>query len=267
MKLNELELDNYQPDGNKITFVLSGEVLADAVDLDGQTLTISDQDEDIAVFAGYDVVGVYIEAGNTVVTAIRELDDSSKKAIEGIESNIAILAQKANSAVNDALTATQSVSELNSDMESLKQLVEEGVSGGGNEQVVNFAKMQVAAMNLTGETETVIASISTLLPEWMPDTVYKKGDSFQYDGRFWRVSQDTTSQSIYPPGTSESLYYEIVIAPDGIIVYRTCHGEYDAVQKGELRHYPDMDGPVYRSKVDNNAYSPDAYPQNWELVE
>ena len=39
--------------------------------------------------------------------------------------------------------------------------------------------------------------------------------------------------------------------------------------KGECCTDPEADDPaaVYRSKVDDNAYSPSAYPQNWELVE
>ena len=128
------------------------------------------------------------------------------------------------------------------------------------------ARAQVATLEFGSETE--IADVSTLLPDWVPDGhAYRQGDAFQWQRRTWRASQNTTSQSIYPPGVSEALYYEIVIAPDGIIVYRAAHGQYDSVRKGELRHYPNADGPVYRSKVDWNAYAPDVVPANWELVE
>lgn len=141
----------------------------------------------------------------------------------------------------------------------------EAASANANPQMVSLAKMQVATMSFESETE--IASVSTLLPDWVPDGhAYKQGDAFQWGGRTWRVSQDTTSQSIYPPDVSESLYYEIVIADDGIIVYRQAHGQYDSVRLGEMRHYPDADGPVYKSLVDWNAYSPDTVPDNWELV-
>lgn len=127
------------------------------------------------------------------------------------------------------------------------------------------ARSQVAAMAFESEAE--IAAVNTLLPDWVPDGhAYKQGDAFQWEKRTWRVSQDTTSQSIYPPDVSEALYYEIVVAPDGIIIYRPAKGKYDSVRKGELRHYPDADGPVYRSKVDWNAYAPDVVPDNWELV-
>lgn len=130
---------------------------------------------------------------------------------------------------------------------------------------IRAARAQVATMEFGSETE--IAGVSTLLPDWVPDGhEYRQGDAFQWERRTWRVSQNTTSQSIYPPDVSESLYYEVVIAPDGVIVYRAARGQYDSVRKGELRHYPDADGPVYRSKVDWNAYAPDAVPANWELV-
>lgn len=40
-------------------------------------------------------------------------------------------------------------------------------------------------------------------------------------------------------------------------------GAHDAYQTGDMVTY---NGKVYRSLIDNNAYSPDAYPQGWEVV-
>lgn len=100
-------------------------------------------------------------------------------------------------------------------------------------------------------------------PEWEPGTDYRQCQTVMRNGRLYRVSQDHTSQEVYPPETAgESLYYPIEVAPDGIIVYRTCHGAYDMVRKGERRHYPDAEGPVYEALADT-AYSPDTYPQHW----
>lgn len=133
-------------------------------------------------------------------------------------------------------------------------------------QLVSIARMQVSAMSLADMTDTEVAEVDTFLPDWVPDGHgYRQRDAFQWGNRTWRVSQDLTSQSIYPPDSSEALYYEIVIAPDGIIVYRECHGDYDKVFKGERRHYPDADGPVYEA-LDDMAYSPGAYPEGWKLV-
>lgn len=138
--------------------------------------------------------------------------------------------------------------------------------GGSDPQLQAIARMQVMTMDLEAQPSSAVAEFRDYWPEWQPDTAYGFQQPLQYDGSYFRTSQALTSSSTYPPGSSESLYYEVEIAPDGVIVYRTCHGSYDAVQKGETRHYPDADGPIYRSKVDNNAYSPDVVPANWEPV-
>lgn len=136
-----------------------------------------------------------------------------------------------------------------------------------SEQAIGFAKLQFdsASLNLN---ETQIVSFESLVNDWKPDVAYAQGTPVCYQDKIYRVSQAHTSQEVYPPDTAgESLYYEIQIAPDGVIVYRECHGQYDSVQKGELRHYPDAEGPVYESLLESNAYSPDDYPQGWKLVE
>ena len=136
------------------------------------------------------------------------------------------------------------------------------------EQVLKIAMMQVATMDMTAKTDTDVADVYTLLQEWIPDGhEYKQRDAFQWNRKTWRVSQNLTSQSIYPPDCSEALYYEIKIAPDGIIVYRQCTGQHDAVAKGERRHYPNAEGPVYESLVEDNAYSPDVRSDDWRLVD
>lgn len=136
-----------------------------------------------------------------------------------------------------------------------------------NEQLQAIARLQVATMDLSDTSSTDAATFRDYWPEWQPDIAYEFQQPLRYKGLYYRVSQALTSSSIYPPDTAgESSYYPVEIAPDGIIVYRECHGAYDAVRKGETRHYPNANGPVYRSLVDNNDRSPDSYPANWELV-
>lgn len=152
-----------------------------------------------------------------------------------------------------------------------KQAMEQSIrdaaaSGGADPQLQAIARVQVMTMDLTSVTSTECATFRDYWPEWKPDTQYKQNDPLQWKGVYYRVSQDTTSSSVYPPDTAgESLYYPVTIATDGIIVYRTCHGAYDMVKAGETRHYPDAEGPVYRAKVDT-AYDPDTVPSNWELA-
>lgn len=138
---------------------------------------------------------------------------------------------------------------------------------GGSPQLTALAKMQVATMDLTEATSDAVVQFRDLWPEWQPDTKYEYQQPLRWKGLYYRASKALTSSATYPPDTAgESEYYPIEVASDGIIVYRECHGQYDMVQAGETRHYPDADGPVYRAKV-NTAYDPDTVPDNWEMAQ
>lgn len=129
------------------------------------------------------------------------------------------------------------------------------------------ARMAVASIPLTDATATDVVSISDYIPEWKPGMKLAHNDPVWRNGTIYRASQaiDKTSE-VYPPETAgESQYYPIEVAPDGVIVYRECHGSYDMVHEGERRHYPGADGAVYEA-LEDTSYSPDAYPQHWKLV-
>lgn len=138
---------------------------------------------------------------------------------------------------------------------------------GSDPQLKAVASAQVATMDLAPMPASTVAGFRDYWREWNPGIKdVKQNDCFRYGGGYWRASQDIPeTQGIYPPGTSESLYYPITVAPDGVVVYRECHGQYDMVRAGETRHWPGADGPVYRAKVDA-AYDPGTRPDDWELV-
>lgn len=163
-----------------------------------------------------------------------------------------------------AMAKPDRIEEIDMKATEAKLLAEEA-SKGSNPQTAAFAAMLMPTLTPT-VSDSRVAEIFTLLPEWTVGKEYVKGECFSYSGKTFRASQATIAQEIYPPGSEGtlSLYYEIVIAPDGIIVWAQPRGDFDAPDKGDLRHFPDADGPVYRSLVDGNAYSPEAYPQNWE---
>ena len=137
-------------------------------------------------------------------------------------------------------------------------------------QLSTFASLVFPLIAFEPVSDTTVSNIIEYIPRYIEDGhQYKKGDPFVYNGRYFRASQDITTSSIWHPGDvgTESLFYEIRIAPDGIIVWSQPFGEYNAPDKGDLRHYPDSNSPIYRSLIDNNAYSPEEYPAGWELYE
>lgn len=139
-------------------------------------------------------------------------------------------------------------------------------AGGIDPQLQALARLQVSTMSFDKVPCDDVVAFRDYWPEWKPDTSYRHNDPLTYEGRYFRASKDMTSQSIYPPGTAESEYYEVPLADDGVIVWYEVRGEYNMVYKGERRHYPDENGPVYRA-IENTTYSPDAYHDHWKKVE
>lgn len=149
----------------------------------------------------------------------------------------------------------------------MEQAIEDAAASGGTDpQLKALATLQISTMSFDATPCDTVAKFIDLWPDWQPDTEYKHNAPITYDGRKFRASKDLTSQAIYPPGTAESEYYEVTLAPDGIIVWYQPGGAYNQVYKGEKRHYPDADGPVYEA-LEDTTYSPDTYPQHWKLVE
>lgn len=249
LELNGKELTSWYDVKNVTTFKLAPFALHDAWDwakgLDGQDLVVSQDGDERKRYGGYTVTDCGVEDDGTVVMrAQRALDPDTEAAIEALEANVATAQAAADSAMETAQEA------------------------GTDAQVKTIAKLTAASIDFANVTATDCVAIPDYIPEWTVGMSLAQNDPVMRNGQLYRASQAIPStQEQYPPETAgESLYYHVEVAPDGIIVYRTCHGEYDMVRRGEKRHYPNADSPVYVA-LEDTAYSPDAYPQHWQLVE
>ena len=104
-----------------------------------------------------------------------------------------------------------------------------------------------------------------LFPHYAVGIEYKKDDRFMWaeNGKLYKVLQDHTSSAEWKPDISPSLYVEVT--PSGVIpVWRQPQSAVDAYMTGDKVHYPDEDGPVYISVVDNNVWEPTVY--GWEPI-
>lgn len=102
-----------------------------------------------------------------------------------------------------------------------------------------------------------------LFPTWKSGTSYEADQRVRYEDKLYRVVQAHTSQADWLPDSTPALYTEVA-KPGEIPVWRQPTGAQDAYNKGDLVHYPDADGPVYRSTVDANVWEPGVY--GWEVV-
>lgn len=102
-----------------------------------------------------------------------------------------------------------------------------------------------------------------LFPHYEVGVEYKRDDRFMWtgNGKLYKVLLDHTSSAEWKPDISPSLYVEVT--PSGVIpVWRQPQSAVDAYMTGDKVHYPDENGPVYISIVDNNVWEPTVY--GWE---
>ena len=128
------------------------------------------------------------------------------------------------------------------------------------------AQIETMAQSLDDSTAV---DVPELFPEWNPDSCsYATGDRVRREGTLYKVLQPHTSQASWTPEAAPSLFAQILPGQDGTEV-----GVWEQPDStngymiGNRVHYPTMEDPVYRSLIDNNIWSPVAYPQGWEQEE
>ena len=101
-------------------------------------------------------------------------------------------------------------------------------------------------------------------PVWSGDSVeYKKDFRLTYNGTLYKVLQDHTSQVSWTPETAPSLFAKVLTSDDGTPLPWEQPGSTNPYMKGDKVLY---NGKVYKSLIDNNVWSPEAYPQGWKEI-
>ena len=115
-----------------------------------------------------------------------------------------------------------------------------------------------------GDIDEVTASENAVLfLEWKTGVNYKANTLLQYEGLLYRVLQDHTSQADWTPDKTPSLYKVLGINENGILEWARPISSVDAYMTGDECMF---NGVHKRSKIDNNVWSPDEYPEGWEDV-
>ncbi len=126
--------------------------------------------------------------------------------------------------------------------------------------------MQMYAQTLTDEQAM---EITTVYPAYEVGRAYTADEMFTYgvndvgDPQLYRVVQAHTSQEDWKPDITPALYTAIGLNPQGYPVWSQPTGAQDAYGIGDIVDY---NGTLYRSTIDGNVWSPEAYPAGWEEV-
>ena len=104
----------------------------------------------------------------------------------------------------------------------------------------------------------------TLYPAWDGNGVqYTAGTRIRHDGELYTVLQNHTSQPGWSPKQAPSLFAKVLIPdPDVVPDWQQPDSTNPYMTGDKVR----FEGEVYESLIDNNVWSPSAYPQGWRKV-
>lgn len=126
--------------------------------------------------------------------------------------------------------------------------------------------LQLFAASLADDQAMEVAAV---FDPWKAGKAYAVGDYLTYgvntvgDVQLYKVVQAHTSQADWTPDATPALYNAIGLDDSGYPVWAQPTGAHDAYNKGDIVNY---NGTLYKSIIDGNVYSPDAYPAGWEAV-
>ena len=101
-------------------------------------------------------------------------------------------------------------------------------------------------------------------PVWSGNGVsYGVGQKVQYDGVLYSVLQAHTSQADWTPTTAVSLFAKVLTSESGEPLPWEQPDSTNGYKTGDKVIY---NGKIYQSTIDNNVWSPEAYPAGWELI-
>lgn len=128
-----------------------------------------------------------------------------------------------------------------------------------------FRALQMFAATLTDEQAMEVA---TVYDPWRVGKSYALGEYVTYgenavgDPQLYKVVQAHTSQADWTPDVTESLYDAIGLDESGYPLWSQPTGAHDAYNTGDIVDY---NGTLYKSLIDGNVYSPEAYPAGWQI--
>ena len=104
-----------------------------------------------------------------------------------------------------------------------------------------------------------------LFPTWKTGTAYNVDFKVRHGGILYACLQAHTSQAGWEPGAAPSLWATVLIPDPDVIPDWEQPDSTNAYKKGDKVRF---DGKIYESLIDNNVWSPAAYPAGWrEVVE
>lgn len=121
---------------------------------------------------------------------------------------------------------------------------------------------KMVASEVTDDAKAL--AIQEFYDDWEVGVKYEVGTYIRYEGVLYKVITAHTSQSDWTPTSASSLFAKVLIDPTGETIN-------EWVQPDSTNAYMTGDkvifeGKTYESIIDNNVWSPSAYPAGWKEI-
>ena len=103
-----------------------------------------------------------------------------------------------------------------------------------------------------------------LFANWQSNVQYEKDTRVKYDGILYKCLQAHTSQDAWTPIAAPSLWAKVLIPDENVIPEWEQPESTNAYMVGDKVMF---EGHIYESAINNNIWSPSAYPAGWTLIE
>lgn len=120
--------------------------------------------------------------------------------------------------------------------------------------------IEKAALSLSDEDALEAVN---LFPNWVSGVAYVVDARVNYEGTLYRCLQAHTSQETWTPTAAPSLWAKVLIPDPDVIPEWEQPDSTNPYMMGDKVMF---EGKVYESTINNNVWSPSAYPASWREV-
>lgn len=120
--------------------------------------------------------------------------------------------------------------------------------------------IEKAALSLSDEDS--IEAVQ-LFPTWNATAAYLQGDRVQYENVLYKCLQSHAAQEAWTPTAAPSLWAKVLIPDPDVIPEWEQPDSTNPYMHGDRVTF---EGKVYESAIDNNIWSPSAYPAGWQEI-
>lgn len=167
-----------------------------------------------------------------------------------------------NKLTEEELERLDVVKHANVSLEELTKYVKTGEAQGQAieaDKADRKRKAFISAIDLDAADDEILEELAR---PWEPDGYFTMGEPVSHNGARYKVLQSHPAQPDWSPDVAHSLFAPFLTSPTGRLPWI----QPDNTNPYMIGDQVTFNGKTYESTIDNNVWSPEAYPQGWREV-